>query len=92
MLLAARAQMRQGIINPPNPDLSIDDQIKHLEEVSRFLRQNLVQGKKVDSGEKYHLNIHKETELGDNESLKKTKKTLASQGGGCCGGGEGLYK
>lgn len=92
MLLAARAQMREGMIQPPNPKASIDEQISHLEDVAKFLRQNLVQGKKVGEGERYHLNIHEDTELGDNETIKTTKKTLASQGGGCCGGGQGLYK
>lgn len=92
MLLAARQKMREGMINPPKPELPVDEQIQHLEEVARFLRQNLVQGKKSGSGERYALNIHKDTELGDNESIKETKKTLAAQGGGCCGGGKDLYK
>ncbi|QLQ79854.1 hypothetical protein HG537_0C05030 [Torulaspora globosa] len=92
MLLAARQKMRDGMINPPNPELPIDKQIEHLEEVARFLRQNLVQGTKTGPEEKYHLNIHRETELGDNESIKEAKQTLASQAGGCCGGGKNLYK
>lgn len=92
VLLAARAKMRQGMVHPPNPDLPVDKQISHLEEVAKFLRKNLVQGKKSETEEKYHLNIHKDTELGDNESIQKTKQTLAAQGGGCCGGGKDLYK
>lgn len=92
MLLAARQRMRDGMINPPNAELPVEKQIEHLEDVARFLRQNLVQGTKTGTEEKYHLNIHKDTELGDNESIKKTKQTLASQGGGCCGGGKNLYK
>jgi complex III assembly factor LYRM7 len=37
------------------------------------------------------LNIHKETELGDNDDLKKKKSTLSAgntTGGGCCGNGQ----
>lgn len=92
MLLASRAKMREGMENPPNPELSKEQQIKHLEDVATFLKRNLVQGRKEGSEEKYHLNIHKETELGDNESIKKAKSTLASEVGGCCGGGKRLYK
>ncbi|BAO42579.1 protein FMP36 [Kluyveromyces marxianus] len=91
MLVAARQKMREGMINPPNPELSPDEQIKHMNDVAQFLRQNIVQGKKAE-GDKYHLNIHKDTELGDNETIKTAKKTLVAQGGGCCGGGSGLYK
>lgn len=91
MLVAARQEMRQGMINPPNPALSADEQIKLLEDIAVFLRQNVVQGQKTED-DKYHLNIHRDTELGDNETIKVAKKTLAAQGGGCCGGGSGLYK
>lgn len=92
MLLAARQKMKDGMLNPPNPELPVDKQIQLLEDVAKFLRQNLVQGTKTGAEEKYHLNIHQETELGDNETIKKTKQTLAAQGGGCCGGGKNLYK
>ncbi|SCU79105.1 LANO_0A05072g1_1 [Lachancea nothofagi CBS 11611] len=90
MLLAARSQMRNGMINPPNPQLSSDQQVQYLNDVAQFLRRNIVQGKKSEDN-KYSLNIHADTELGDNESLKLAKKTLASQNGGCCGGGQKLY-
>lgn len=91
MLLAARSKMREGMANPPSQELSVDEQIQHLNDVALFLKRNIVQGKKDDQG-KYHLNIHEDTELGDNESIKTTKKTLAAGNGGCCGGGKGLYK
>ncbi|SCU80619.1 LADA_0B08636g1_1 [Lachancea dasiensis] len=90
ILLAARSQMRNGMVNPPNPELPAQDQIQHLNDVAQFLRRNIVQGKKGDDN-KYALNIHADTELGDNDSIKKTKKTLVSQGGGCCSGGQKLY-
>ncbi|SCU94165.1 LAME_0F06392g1_1 [Lachancea meyersii CBS 8951] len=91
VLLAARSQMRNGMINPSNPELSPQEQINHLNEVAQFLRRNIVQGKRLE-GDKYALNIHDETELGDNESVKKAKATLVAKGGGCCGGGQKLYE
>lgn len=73
VLLAARAKMRSGMLSPPNPKLTTEEQVQHLEDVAVFLRRNLVQGKKVDCANKkeprYHLNIHKDTELGDNETV-----------------------
>ncbi|CEP61266.1 Mzm1p LALA0_S02e10528g [Lachancea lanzarotensis] len=90
VLLAARTQMRDGMVHPPNPELSPEQQISHLNDVAEFLRRNIVQGKKTE-GDKYALNIHKDTELGDNETVKQAKATLAAKGGGCCGGGEKLY-
>lgn len=69
MLLAARRQMREGMRNPPDPSIPFDDRVQLMEDVAVFLRRNIVQGVRVD-GEGgrpvYHLNIHKETELGDN--------------------------
>ena len=69
MLLAARRQMREGMRNPPDPSIPFDDRVQLMEDVAVFLRRNIVQGVRVDGeGGKpvYHLNIHKETELGDN--------------------------
>ncbi|SCU81495.1 LAMI_0B06480g1_1 [Lachancea mirantina] len=90
MLNAARAQMKAGMHNPPEPSKTSEQQIQDLNDIAAFLRRNVVQGKLSKSGQ-YHLNIHSETELGDNESIKVTKKTLAARGGGCCGGGKQLY-
>ena len=93
MLTAARVQMRNGMIDPPNPELSKEDQIKHLEDIALFLRRNVVQGVKTPQDEaRYHLNIHKDTELGDNEDTKIPKRNTLTGGktspvGGCCGGG-----
>ncbi|ODQ57122.1 hypothetical protein WICANDRAFT_81345 [Wickerhamomyces anomalus NRRL Y-366-8] len=90
MLLAARAQIKQGMRNP-DPKKTADENIKHLEDVSKFLVSNIVQAKKNEAG-KFRMNIHEQTELGDNESIKTAKKTLAAQNGGCCGGGAGLVQ
>lgn len=96
MLLAARQQMRDGMIHPPNPEVPVTEQIKLMEDVALFLRKNVVQGKRVESRDPaedptYHLNIHKDTELGDNDDVKQPSRrnTLTSgtvTGGGCCGG------
>ncbi|CAI4057842.1 hypothetical protein SUVZ_02G5970 [Saccharomyces uvarum] len=73
VLLAARAKMRSGMVSPPNPKLTTEEQVQHLEDVAVFLRRNLVQGQKVNDSDmkesRYHLNIHKDTELGDNETV-----------------------
>ncbi|CAI4059483.1 Mzm1p SKDI_04G6940 [Saccharomyces kudriavzevii IFO 1802] len=73
ILSAARAKMRSGMASPPNPKLTAEEQIQHLEDVAVFLRRNLVQGKKVEGANmkqpRYHLNIHGDTELGDNEAI-----------------------
>ncbi|KAL3232581.1 Mitochondrial zinc maintenance protein 1, mitochondrial [Nakaseomyces bracarensis] len=71
MLVAARAEMRKGMQSPDDTK-PVEDQIKHLEEVATFLRRNVVQGEKIPGEqERYHLNFHKEIELGDNESIKQ---------------------
>ncbi|ANZ75705.1 BA75_02983T0 [Komagataella pastoris] len=88
-LNAARNEIRthmKSLEDPKGTNRSIDERLKLLEEVTVFLRRNIVQGRKVDE-DKYRLNIHKDTELGDNDDIKK-KKDSPSSGGftGCCGG------
>ncbi|KAI5815604.1 hypothetical protein BZA77DRAFT_265422 [Pyronema omphalodes] len=66
-----------------------DALIKHAKDVALILRTNVIQGKKEEregEGEVYKLNIHDEIERGDNESIKKGRKTQLEMGGGCCGG------
>lgn len=70
MLVASRQKMREGMQKPPNPELSKEEQVKHLEDVALFLRRNIVQGKMHSDTGRYELNIHEETELGDNETIK----------------------
>ncbi|KAA6412411.1 MAG: mitochondrial zinc maintenance mitochondrial [Lasallia pustulata] len=51
--------------------------IMHAEDVARILRQNVVQGERLDEeGEKYQLRIRKETERGDNDTIKKAGRGL----------------
>ncbi len=49
-------------------------------------------GKFSSTNMRVGMNIHEQTELDDNESIKTAKKTLAAQNGGCCGGGAGLVQ
>ncbi|KAL8793421.1 MAG: hypothetical protein Q9195_004007 [Heterodermia aff. obscurata] len=64
------------------------EEIRHAEEVARLLRENVVQGARVEKegvGERYRLRIHEHTERGDNESIKHAGQGTATMGG-CCGG------
>lgn len=86
ILTAAQSQIRtefrsKATLDPS--DASVPAAIQHAEEVARFLRENVVQGKKLDEGEnRYKLNIHEHTERGDNESIKTAGEGYV-QGGGC---------
>ncbi|GME75969.1 unnamed protein product [[Candida] boidinii] len=87
-------------IDPENADKSVDERINLLIQVSKFLKSNIVQGEKhgktPEGKDKYLLNIHKDTELGDNDKIggkNRRKPTLGnpnpssgSGSGGCCGG------
>ncbi|TID13876.1 hypothetical protein CANINC_004823 [Pichia inconspicua] len=94
-LNAARSKIKEEMkseISTTNPKLDTNGRIELLEQVSVFLKRNIVQGVKKDAEEsRYVLNIHKDTELGDNDDIKKKKKSTLNAGpasGGCCGGGE----
>ncbi|GMM29592.1 Mzm1 protein [Martiniozyma asiatica (nom. inval.)] len=97
-LIAARDQIKREMkssVSKSQPMLNIEERTELLFQISSFLKQNIVQGVKngKDEGkDKYLLNIHKDTELGDNDDIKK-KNELAIDGssmnvGGCCGGGQ----
>ncbi|KAI1641897.1 uncharacterized protein F4817DRAFT_28327 [Daldinia loculata] len=71
VLTAARASIRESFqVNASleSTDPELPGAIKHAEEVAAILRQNIVQGKK--DGETYKLRIHKDTERGDNDTVK----------------------
>lgn len=51
-----------------------EGQVKHLEEMSKILRTNVAQAVKKDKYS-YKLTMHKEIELGDNETIKEDNKT-----------------
>ncbi|MCJ1289494.1 Mitochondrial zinc maintenance protein 1, mitochondrial [Xylographa carneopallida] len=87
LLLSARHQARSSFAL--NSALSASSaeataQITHAEDVATILRQNVVQGQKVEGGgpdEKYQLRIHEETERGDNESIKMSREEMGSLAG-----------
>lgn len=93
-LNAARSKIKEEMkleISTTHPKLDLAGRVELLEQVNIFLRQNIVQGVKKENDEsRYVLNIHKETELGDNDDIKKTSSTLKTgqTTGGCCGGGK----
>ncbi|KAH6973203.1 hypothetical protein BKA56DRAFT_593486 [Ilyonectria sp. MPI-CAGE-AT-0026] len=83
ILAAAQVQIRnefrqKASLDPA--DASVPAAIQHAEQVAKVLRENVVQGKKIEEGQdKYKLRIHEHTERGDNESIK----TAGSGSGGC---------
>ncbi|KAF7545795.1 hypothetical protein G7Z17_g8904 [Cylindrodendrum hubeiense] len=83
ILAAAQVQIRnefrqRASLDPS--DESVPAAIQHAEQVAKVLRENVVQGKKIEEGQdRYKLRIHEHTERGDNESIK----TAGSGSGGC---------
>ncbi|ORZ05587.1 hypothetical protein BCR42DRAFT_427930 [Absidia repens] len=76
-----------------NTDI-LDEKLALANQVATLLKQNVVQGESKD-GERFKLNITKDTELGDNDSIKNSKnihrkgKKRSSKAGAasaCCGG------
>lgn len=89
MYTAAKVEVRNRFdssrnLDPGHPETQ--DRLKEALEVARILRQNVIQGEAKDGAQHYQLNIHSETERGDNETLKQ-KTTMPMGVGGCCGGG-----
>ncbi|KXJ90536.1 mitochondrial zinc maintenance protein 1, mitochondrial [Microdochium bolleyi] len=84
MLTAARDSIRTGFrtnshLEPTNPQY--EPAVQHANDVASILRKNVVQGKQIDKdGDSYKLNIHAETERGDNESIKFAGKKMARAG------------
>ncbi|KAF1812805.1 hypothetical protein P152DRAFT_395925 [Eremomyces bilateralis CBS 781.70] len=77
-LTAARKAARDGFESSralkPDSEEAVNN-IVHAEAVSKFLMENLVQGKAMDGeAERYKLRIHERTERGDNESIKLAGK------------------
>ncbi|RSL53468.1 Mitochondrial zinc maintenance protein 1, mitochondrial [Fusarium floridanum] len=88
VLSAAQLQIRNEFRQKASIDPSgASAAIQHAEEVARVLRENVVQGKRIEEGkDTFKLRIHEHTERGDNESILTAGKGNAT-GGGCCGGG-----
>ncbi|KAK7750158.1 Mitochondrial zinc maintenance protein 1, mitochondrial [Diatrype stigma] len=71
VLQAAKDSIRGGFreklsLKPNTPATA--EAIKNAEDVAVILRENVVQGKKV--GNTYKLRIHRDTERGDNDTVK----------------------
>jgi len=72
VLHAARQEARVGFrknaaMSPHDPSLAAA--IAHAEEVAKFLKENVVQGKH-EGEDRYKLRIHEHTERGDNDTVK----------------------
>ncbi|UNI22136.1 Mitochondrial zinc maintenance protein 1, mitochondrial [Purpureocillium takamizusanense] len=87
VLAAAQDQIRHEFRQRSALDASAPDAqaaLQHAGEVARFLRENVVQGRKAaDEEGTYKLRIHEHTERGDNESIKMG--SMGTLGGGGCG-------
>jgi len=73
LLHAARTQARAGFDNLSSLDPSSAEAqkgLQHAEGVTSILRHNIVQGKQVEGSDVLRLNIHKDTERGDNDTVK----------------------
>lgn len=59
--------------------VEVDDAVKHVQSVTKILRENVVQGKhKGGDDQHYKLNIHEHTERGDNATAKKMQGSVKS--------------
>ncbi|KAI1212077.1 uncharacterized protein F4807DRAFT_458278 [Annulohypoxylon truncatum] len=68
-LVAARNSIRESFREKASIEpADVPDAIKVANDVATILRQNLVQGRK--KGDRYELRIHKDTERGDNDTVK----------------------
>ncbi|KAH0497479.1 hypothetical protein TgHK011_004779 [Trichoderma gracile] len=88
VLSAAQTQIRQGFQENRALDSSssIESAIRHAEDVATILRQNVVQGQKMENkgdDHTYKLRIHEHTERGDNDSILTAGNAKSASGGGC---------
>ncbi|KFA61801.1 hypothetical protein S40285_05608 [Stachybotrys chlorohalonatus IBT 40285] len=85
MLSGAHSQIRQSFRSTADlgPSGSVQA-IEHARDVAKFLRENVVQGKRVDGAQDtFKLRIHEHTERGDNESIKMAGSGTTAGGCGC---------
>ncbi|RKF63528.1 Mitochondrial zinc maintenance protein 1, mitochondrial [Erysiphe neolycopersici] len=89
--LQARASFDENISLLPS-STECRDAIVYALDVSRVLRENVVQGRKIDTDSdkenaQYKLRIHEYTERGDNDSIKtsgKKKQGRSINNQSCC--------
>lgn len=89
MLLAARKEIRHNFeASRILTEAEKETKLAHALDVAKVLRMNVIQGRKDESKEDtYDLRIHKDIELGDNESIRQKKSqaaAAAAAGGKCC--------
>ncbi|KAH8837909.1 Mitochondrial zinc maintenance protein 1, mitochondrial [Pyricularia oryzae] len=83
VLTAARQQIAgQFRQNASLPSDEREKAVKKAEEVASFLKQNVVQGRRTDDGS-YKLQIHEETERGDNDTIRLGNKNIKIDGKTC---------
>lgn len=72
VLMAAKQRVREGFEENRNitDKAQQDEHVKNLNDVSKLLTQNIVQGQRKEDG-RYYLNFHDKIELGDNETIKQ---------------------
>lgn len=74
VLNAARHKIRQEFEANRNVAADVQqERINHMNDVLKFLIQNIVQGEPQDNG-RVMLHFHDRTELGDNETIKQNHK------------------
>lgn len=86
-LNASRDKLRQEYAVPVRDRADFLKRVQYGKDVAHILRCNVVQGIRNDKGN-YKLDIHKETELGDNDSRFNGKIVDKGESTGCCGGGK----
>ncbi|KAL8407363.1 hypothetical protein RB594_006265 [Gaeumannomyces avenae] len=83
VLTAARQQIAtQFRQNTSLPPANRESAVQMAEEVAQFLRANIVQGQLQNDG-LYKLNIHNETERGDNDTIKIGNMKIKIDGKTC---------
>ncbi|KIW11580.1 hypothetical protein PV08_10881 [Exophiala spinifera] len=73
LLHAARTQARAGFDSLSSLDPGSQEALKgieHAEGVASVLRHNIVQGQKIEGTDAIKLNLHKDIERGDNDTVK----------------------
>ncbi|KIK59850.1 hypothetical protein GYMLUDRAFT_74302 [Collybiopsis luxurians FD-317 M1] len=81
MLTAFRYKMREDAISAKSETdpLAYEQYAKHAKEVAEFIKRNIVQASRLPKQETWSLRITKDTELGDNETIKNPSSSKESQ-------------
>merc|ERR1712072_941456 len=87
-LINLKPRARRTKTAQPQPDQAQQDPLENgilaVLQTAEVFRTNVIQGLPNERGN-YSLNIHKDTELGDNETIMQQKAAaMATGGGGCC--------